>query len=104
MKSELQRCAYYKTSVTVLCDTSMPMVQPLEVVVTSAFPVMPITTTIHPLILELPMRSHPDRLIHFWLAPRISKYQRLRCSRSFDNSYFNIMSLWCKTNLWETFN
>ena len=88
MKLDPQRCVESKTCVPMICFTSLSMVQYLEVVLTSAFPVTTITTEICNIILELLIRTHPDRLSMIWLYTEISKCQRLRCSRSFDNFVF----------------
>ena len=50
--------------------TTIPMVQPFDgfVLATYKLTIMPVKTAINPLILERPMRSHLEELIHFWLA------------------------------------
>ena len=52
-----------------LCATALAMVQSLEVVLTSTLSVMPITTEIHALILDVPMSSPPGQTNEFfsWL-------------------------------------
>ena len=71
VKLNHQRCAIIKTHVTMLCWNTLPMVQPLGgfVEVTSTFLMAPITTASHPLIMVILIRSHLDKLIHFWLDP-----------------------------------
>ena len=99
MKLDPQRFVQSKTFVPELRTTFLPMVQGLEVVLAnSTLRVIPITTSINTLILGLPLRSHLYRLIYFWLAPNISKCQRLRYSISFDYSYFDVIPLWFKTS------
>ena len=78
------------------------MVQPIGgfVVVDSTYLLSLITTTIHLLILKINIISNLDKRIHFWLDPHSSKFQRLWCSRSFDNSYFDVIPLWLKETLY----
>ena len=100
MKLDPKRLVQSKKCGPMICTTVLPLIQSLEVFMTYRLPVMPIP--IHPLILDVPMSSHLDRLINSWLAPRILKCQRLRCSRSFNNPYFDVISLRCNTSSWDT--
>ena len=102
VKLNHQRCAKIKTHVPMLCWTTLPMVQPLGgfVEVTYTFPMAPIPTASHFLILEIPIRYHLVKLIHFWLDPYSLKCNKLKCYILFYNSYFDAIPLGLKTNSW----
>ena len=54
-----------KKIVPMLCDMVLPILRPFKVLMTSTLTLMPIKTSIHIIILELPTRFHLDRLIYF---------------------------------------
>ena len=58
VKLDPRRWVLGKTGVPMLCATTIPEVQPLEVVATSTLPVVPIKIPIYLIILAIPMISH----------------------------------------------